>query len=126
METNHDQTRRNRRNTRGTDVTKHMTGYEQMKHAQKVNRENDLKFIEVLSTNYYNEPEHVAKKAFDKGLAIAVDEIEGWKLLLIKAQAEIPYANPAEAKREHDNTMNLLNIIISKLIRRKIHHPDSL
>jgi len=94
------------------------TGYERMK---RLEQEFVLKTkfqLNHLADNYYNDPAHIAKEAYRLAMSIAVDEIEGWENLLIKAHAETPYANPKEADREHRNTMNLLAVIKNKLRKK--------
>lgn len=98
-------------------MSEQLTGYERMLKAQAEKIQLRDLFITTLADNYYNDPLHIAKKSYDKGLTTVVEEIEGWQNLLVKALNEIPYANPKEAEREHNNTMNLLNVIKNKLIK---------
>lgn len=68
---------------------------------------------------------HCFYKGVNRGLQESVEEIRGWKSLLIKAHETTPYANPKEAKREHDNTVRLLDVMISK-IEGKFYYHDTL
>ena len=97
-----------------------MTGYERMKYHENFNREADELFLKNIAENYYNDPMHIARRSFNEAINIAVKEIERWEALQIKVMAEVPFANPTEAGREHKNTMNLLAVIKSKLIKRKV------
>lgn len=56
-------------------------------------------------------------KRLTEALEKCPKEIEGWENLLIKAHKDCPYANPKEAEREHQNKMNLLGVIKSKLTK---------
>ena len=74
--------------------------------------------IDKLAENFYRDPEYVAKESHAAAMKDAIREIEGWEMLQIKAFNELPFANPKEAEREHKNTMNLLGVIKSKLIKK--------
>lgn len=94
------------------------TGYEKMKRLTAEKQAANLRQLENLATNYYNDPMYIATEAFRKGLHEAVLEIEGWERLQTKAFNELPFANPSEAEREHKNTMNLLAVIKSKISKK--------
>ena len=91
------------------------TGYERMKRLTEESKQVWQKHLKGLAENYHNDPDHIAKCAFNNGLACAIKEVEGWENLERKIFAELPFANPKEAEREHGNTMRLLAVIKSKL-----------
>lgn len=53
-----------------------------------------------------------------------IKEIDATVALFKKAHAEIPYSNPKEAQREHDNLMNVLNLMRHKLEIKAGLTPD--
>lgn len=52
---------------------------------------------------------------FRDGVRFAVEEVQGWRALTIKAHNECRYVDPKEALREVKNKLNLLGVIESKL-----------
>jgi len=92
-----------------------MNGIE-IQRQKKVEYFADLeKKFESWSENFYNDQNYLLTQAHNNAIFDAIKEIEGWKNLEIKVFQEVATTNPVETKREHQNTLNLLNVIISKL-----------
>lgn len=58
-------------------------------------------------------------EGFQDGLKSAIKEVQGWRDLLILSHKTCPYADPQNAQREHENTLRLLDVIMSKIGKKE-------
>ena len=93
-------------------------GYYEIKRQREQALELSIRELEQLADENKDRAHYLSQEAYKRGVSFAVNEIEGWERLLIKAHEGCPYSNPKEAEREHKNTMNLLATIKSKLTAR--------
>lgn len=94
------------------------TGYEMMKRIRAERLEQSIRELENLADKHKGSSHYLSEESFKLGLKFAIREIEGTELLSIKAHNELPYSNPKEAKREHDNQMNTLAVLKRTLVKR--------
>ena len=99
-------------------MTEGETGYERMKRIRYEKLESSIRELEQLADQHAGKSHYLSQEAFKHGLMFAIRAIEDTEALHIKAMAEVPYANPKEAEREHKNQMNTLAVIKSRLINR--------
>ncbi len=85
-----------------------MTGYEMMKKHRADDLEQSIKELERLADNNSHRVHFLSQEAYKMGIKYAIRQIEATEMLMTKAHKELPYANPKEAQREHDNLMRML------------------
>lgn len=90
------------------------------------------KMAHYLSVNYDQRTEQMSMESrilevlhSVRALALteAIEEVQGWRSLTIKAHNECKYIDPKEALREVKNKLNLLGVIESKLRTKSGQDP---
>lgn len=64
-------------------------------------------------------------EGFQDGLKSAIKEVQGWRDLQILSHKNCPYADPTNAQREHENTLRLLDVIMSKISKKESSETGS-
>lgn len=99
-------------------MSESMTGYERMKKHRQMDLEQSIDELERLADRCKDKSHYLSQEAYKLGIKFAIRQIESTEMLFIKAHKELPYANPKEAEREHNNQMNTLAMLKKCLIDR--------
>lgn len=95
-----------------------MTIYEAVKLNRVMRLDQSIRELEALADLHGGSSHYLSEQSFKLGLKYAIRNIEETELLHIKAMKELPFSNPKEAQREHENLMNVLAVLKRTLVNR--------
>lgn len=95
-----------------------MTFSDAVRRNRQIRLEQSIRELEALADLHSGSSHYLSEQAFKLGLKYAIRNIEETELLHIKAMKELPFSNPKEAQREHENLMNVLAVLKRTLVNR--------